>query len=205
MEHVVRVPVTDSVSALRVKKVIFSPDGRLLGVKGNTITIWRVADGQQVSNLQGMGVAFSPDGQTLLTGDRLVRLSDGTTLQTYDLTDLSGQVNDIVISADGTLWAAAVVDFSARAFAPWPVYRPIILKQTSNGSVVQQLAGHPTGTWSLAFSPDGRLIASSGHDNTVKLWRIGSTRSWRLRVAGGILGVLVIGLLVWVWRRVRMA
>lgn len=93
MEHVVRVPVTDSVSALRVKKVIFSPDGRLLGVKGNTITIWRVADGQQVFNLQGISVAFSPDGQTLLTGDRLVRLSDGATLQTYDLTDPSGQVN----------------------------------------------------------------------------------------------------------------
>jgi WD40 repeat protein len=45
---------------------------------------------------------------------------------------------------------------------------------------VATLTGHTRNVWSVAFSPDGRLLASGSNDNTIKLWEVASGREVRI-------------------------
>jgi WD40 repeat protein len=38
---------------------------------------------------------------------------------------------------------------------------------------VRTLTGHYMTFWSVAYSPDGRYLASGSADKTIKIWRVG--------------------------------
>ena len=161
-------PPLQRLPAEEVHSLAFSPDGTLLaagGPEGGSVELWHVDTGQRIADIgPGSGcVAFTPDGATLAFGSPggAVTLWDAATgTHAGTLQGHSGLVHSLAFSADGATLASGAADHSVKL---WDV---------ETGRNTATLAHRDTVN-SVAFSPDGRMLAS-GSDRSVELWDAGA-------------------------------
>lgn len=121
-------------------------------------------------------VLFTPDGQTLISvsDDKTIRLWD---VATGDLLrTLRGQMGE---GSEGMLYAAALSPNGKvlavggyLSYANDKEYGRIRLFDLDRGEQIGLLKGHTNVINALAFSRDGRLLASGSGDKTVRIWSV---------------------------------
>ena len=162
----------------RVFHVAFSPDGQLLASGGDDgmAWLWRVADGTPVvpamrhRSLVSCVVFIPPEGQRLATVEygtleNDIPKGDGFLAQwgtqdglLKDITSPGRAVWDLAFSRDGGVMALASSGGMIEIlYADGPTF---------------QRSADPEYVNSVAFSPDGQIVASGGTDGLVALWHV---------------------------------
>ncbi|NEP07854.1 MAG: WD40 repeat domain-containing protein [Okeania sp. SIO4D6] len=114
-------------------------------------------------------IAFSPDGQLILTGSRdTIRLWNREGKLLHTVAGHTGDVTAIAFSPDGKLILSASRDRTLR------------LWDTDSGQLLHTMKGHKDDVTAIAFSPDGQQILSASRDRTLRLWDTDSGQLLRI-------------------------
>jgi WD40 repeat protein len=165
----------------------FAPDGTRLATEywDGTMRLWDVATGRKTCTLRGAyePAAFSPNGKWLATA------SNGFEIKLWDLATgqeirrlkgqksptETGQIFSLKFSPDSKTLAtgARLRSGNRKAVGTLQIW------DVETGRVTQTHKGPHLGVWSVAFSPDGRLLATASQDTVVRVWDLATGRESR--------------------------
>jgi WD40 repeat protein len=166
----------------------FSPDGSKLGagVEDGTFRLWDVRAKALLAVLPEANappwLQSTQNRSRYGTIRAAIQMDPGGRGKTVDLIDttsgaklrsISGhpdQINDVALSADGTMLATA----GGYTSHPWPVNSggDSRVYAVKTGRLLAKFRDHWGAVFAVAIAPDGKTLATAGSDGTIKLWDI---------------------------------
>ncbi len=170
----------DKVKYLR--EVSFSPDSRRIASVGQGdphVRIWDISTQKLVNKFYAhqddiLRVSFHPDGKRLLTGskDGTVKIWDSDRGTLVKIINPPNSIDNIPLSPNQKTKPITDASFS-------PDGKMIVLAKGEQislwdlqGNRLAMAIAHDKTIYTVKFHPNGKLLASSGGDKNVKLWRI---------------------------------
>ena len=169
-------------NAGRIRGLAWAPDGRTLAIGASpsarsSAQLWDISGGRPLDTLQGPSgqvyqMAWSPDGQLLAAGvdDNTVRvwdMRDHSLVQTFQGTDIV--VFSVAWSPRGERLAAGNSDGTVQVWerASW---RKLAAWNGPAASGQFTAGRYRTAAYTVAWSPNGRLLAATRYDGYVRVW-----------------------------------
>lgn len=152
-------------SRLVEDSLAFTADGKVLFLRNQAgslgITVWDVNSGRvSAATMKHSGpvfsVTYSPDRKVCATGHGA------------DLSDF--------FKSDEIRTLGGLGQFSKRMQEITDSTGEVRLWETATGKERAVLMGHTKPVWAVAFSPDGKSLATGGLDQTVKLWDVATAK-----------------------------
>lgn len=140
--------------------VTFSADGATqVLTAGSTVTLRNVATGEdrilrRPSRYNAVAAwGFTEDGKTLVVSSYMDEIV---------LWDTDTGKERLIIPDEHVLCVALAPDETTLAAGPGGGGGPVKLWDTATGDLLSTFSGHTARVWQVAFSPDGRMLASAG-------------------------------------------
>jgi WD40 repeat protein len=147
----------------------FTPDGRFVAADSwnDILRFYTVPELQIVTNLAGHNAVFLADGRSTIyaSENRIVRRASPASPDIGKKVVGTGpaQITCLAVSPDGHVVAASIWQNGDPAIYLW---------DADTGKPRGTLMGHTDRVLGVAFSPNGKTLASASWDGTVGLWDV---------------------------------